>query len=195
MQLHILHNRLLAAEEAVLARGGNVMRLAGLYTERRGPHSYWLNKAREGAGTELGVIQGSADGQLNMLHYEDAASAVVALAQSNGAFFAALVSLQSLIIFRCILFFARVGFRSKIFLACDNELITKKEICLSALASGLFAGCPLPQVQYCHLCIVGFKGSHQRFCVYHHNYVYDLVLILHIYNFNSIVFGVRRACR
>ena len=78
--------RLLAAEEAVLTRGGNVIRLAGLYTKTRGPHSYWLNKAKQGAGTELGVIQGSGDGQLNMLHYEDAASAVVALAHSTGAY-------------------------------------------------------------------------------------------------------------
>lgn len=64
-----------------------MIRLAGLYSERRGPHTYWLNKARDGAGTVLGIIQGSGDGQLNMLHYEDAASAVVALAQSTGAFF------------------------------------------------------------------------------------------------------------
>lgn len=61
-----------------------MIRLAGLYTESRGPHSYWLNKAKEGAGTAEGVIQGSGDAHLNMLHYEDAASAVVALAQSSG---------------------------------------------------------------------------------------------------------------
>jgi hypothetical protein len=77
--------RLLAAEEAVLSRGGNVIRLAGLYTATRGPHSYWLQRAKDLAGSpEAAIIQGSATDVLNMLHYEDAASAVLALLRSTG---------------------------------------------------------------------------------------------------------------
>ena len=36
--------RLLAAEKAVLAAGGCVVRLAGLYLEGRGAHNYWLTQ-------------------------------------------------------------------------------------------------------------------------------------------------------
>lgn len=82
--------RLLAAEEAVLSRGGNVIRLAGLYTATRGPHSYWLQRAKDLSGTaqaSSAVIQGSAEDVLNMLHYEDAASAVIALLRSTGTVF------------------------------------------------------------------------------------------------------------
>tara|TARA_B100000795_G_scaffold623_1_gene433 strand:+ start:419 stop:571 length:153 start_codon:yes stop_codon:yes gene_type:complete len=34
----------LAAEKAVLAAGGCVVRLAGLYLEGRGAHNYWLTQ-------------------------------------------------------------------------------------------------------------------------------------------------------
>ena len=38
------------------------------------------------------------------------------------------------------------GFRSKIFLACDNEPLSKHEICKSALFSKLYPDAPMPQV-------------------------------------------------
>eukprot|EP01032_Pedospumella_encystans_P010132 gene10132-11870_t len=47
--------RLAAAEDVVLSQGGNVIRLAGLYTESRGPHSYWLHKSRDAAMANLSV--------------------------------------------------------------------------------------------------------------------------------------------
>lgn len=72
-------NRLLTAEESILGREGNVIRLAGLYTEQRGPHTYWLKQAKEGK-----VIDGNANGLVNMLHYEDAAKATIALTTSSG---------------------------------------------------------------------------------------------------------------
>ncbi|XP_010517243.1 PREDICTED: uncharacterized protein LOC104792722 [Camelina sativa] len=61
---------LLKAEKVVLECGGKVLRLAGLYTESRGAHTYWLNK---------GTIDARPDHILNLIHYEDAASLAVAV--------------------------------------------------------------------------------------------------------------------
>jgi hypothetical protein len=46
------------------------MRLAGLYTEQRGPHTFWM---------KAGEVDGDPDGTLNMLHYSDAAAAAIGL--------------------------------------------------------------------------------------------------------------------
>ncbi|XP_060197844.1 uncharacterized protein LOC132626850 [Lycium barbarum] len=56
---------LLKAEEVVLEFGGCVVRLAGLYKEGRGAHTYWLHK---------GTVDVRPDHILNLIHYEDAAS-------------------------------------------------------------------------------------------------------------------------
>lgn len=61
--------RLLAAERIVLARGGTVLRLAGLYTPERGAHNYWLSQE---------TIDQWGGGLINLLHYEDAASGSLA---------------------------------------------------------------------------------------------------------------------
>lgn len=63
-----------------------MVRLAGLYSEVRGPHSYWLRRARDAAaaGTPQTVIPGSSAACLNMLHYEDAAAAVLAAVKATG---------------------------------------------------------------------------------------------------------------
>lgn len=63
---------MLAAEEAIIIREGNVVRLSGLYTESRGPHTFWLKKSAAGE-----TIDTNADGMVNMLHYEDAAEVAV----------------------------------------------------------------------------------------------------------------------
>jgi hypothetical protein len=60
---------MISAEEQVLSRGGSCIRLAGLYTETRGPHTFWLKN---------GTVTSNADGLVNMLHYEDAATAAIA---------------------------------------------------------------------------------------------------------------------
>lgn len=60
---------LLRAEAVVLAAGGCVLRLAGLYTLRRGAHTYYLTQAQ---------VPARPDGVLNLLHYNDAAAAAVA---------------------------------------------------------------------------------------------------------------------
>ena len=61
-----------------------MLRLAGLYTATRGPHAYWLQRARDMAGTAAATRAGAADSVLNLLHYEDAASAILALIRKPG---------------------------------------------------------------------------------------------------------------
>ncbi|XP_070042212.1 uncharacterized protein [Nicotiana tomentosiformis] len=61
---------LLKAEEVVLEFGGCVVRLAGLYKEDRGAHTYWLHK---------GTVDIRPDHILNLIHYEDAASLSVTI--------------------------------------------------------------------------------------------------------------------
>ena len=64
---------MIAAENAVLQRGGNAIRLSGLYSEFRGAHTYWFKQAKEGK-----VIETNSNGLVNLIHYEDAARAVLA---------------------------------------------------------------------------------------------------------------------
>ncbi len=89
-------NRLAAAENVILGQGGNVIRLAGLYTESRGPHAYWLYKSRDAAlaNSSIPVLPGSALALVNLLHYEDAAGAVIALLQSTGTIYDDMTSKQ-----------------------------------------------------------------------------------------------------
>ena len=61
--------RMIYAEQEVIALGGCALRLAGLYTKERGAHNYWLEKCQESG------VQGRPDGIINLLHYDDAASA------------------------------------------------------------------------------------------------------------------------
>lgn len=63
---------LIAAEDVVLANHGTVVRLAGLYTKDRGPHTYWFRMEKEGK-----TVETNSNGLVNMIHYEDAANFVV----------------------------------------------------------------------------------------------------------------------
>ena len=47
--------------------------------ESRGPHSYWFKQTASGT-----IIDTNSNGLVNLLHYEDAAAATVALAESTG---------------------------------------------------------------------------------------------------------------
>eukprot|EP01038_Epipyxis_sp_PR26KG_P011506 gene11506-15412_t len=109
--------KLLAAEEAILNRGGRIVRLAGLYTSTRGPHSYWMRKSIANE-----TIDGSANGLINMLHYEDAASAMIATMNTKGT-------------------------NRKVFLACDDEPVSRREICESTLVSKLYPTATMPKFQ------------------------------------------------
>eukprot|EP00887_Chlorella_sp_A99_P005444 scaffold1.g5444.t1 len=58
-------DKIIAAEQAVLTAGGNVVRLVGLYHAQRGAHTFFL---RQGEVARWGGYI------LNLIHYEDAAS-------------------------------------------------------------------------------------------------------------------------
>ena len=72
--------RMVQAENAGIQYGGCALRLAGLYTLERGAHNYWLDTSNGGtAATAKGrKTLGRGDGIVNLLHYDDAASAVLA---------------------------------------------------------------------------------------------------------------------
>jgi len=121
---------MIGAEEQVVTRGGDVIRLAGLYDEKRGPHSYWLR---------AGSVEGNEDGRVNMLHYEDAASACVA---------ALVAGVKGCNINRA--WYSNSNDRSlvlqdqNVFLASDDAPITRIDICHAALASKRFPEGRLP---------------------------------------------------
>jgi len=62
--------RLVNAEAACLAAGGCCLRLAGLYSLKRGPHNFWMTSGKP--------VKGGKDGIINLLHYDDAAGACLA---------------------------------------------------------------------------------------------------------------------
>ncbi|KAJ6802760.1 uncharacterized protein M6B38_191415 [Iris pallida] len=97
---------LLKAENAVLETGGTILRLAGLYISFRykGAHVYWLEK---------GVVPLRPDHILNLIHYEDAASLVIAIMKQQ--------------------------FHGRIFLGCDNHPLSRQEIMDCVKRSGKFS--------------------------------------------------------
>lgn len=106
--------RLLSAERPVLEAGGTVLRYAGLYDADTGPHAYWL---------KVGVVKGNLEGLINLVHYDDAASAAVAaLAQEPAA-------------------------GGRVFVIADGEPVTRKEICESTLASKRFGDATGPRYE------------------------------------------------
>eukprot|EP00913_Durusdinium_trenchii_P029950 g28066.t1 len=90
--------RMLSAEAAVAGKGA-VLRLAGLYDLDRGPHSYWL---------KVGVVKGAPAGLINLVHYDDAASAVVKALQAK---------------------------IREVFVVADGQPLSRREICEAAVAS------------------------------------------------------------
>ncbi|ACO64862.1 predicted protein [Micromonas commoda] len=103
-------DRLLKAEAAVLAAGGSVVRLAGLYHSQRGAHMYFLKTPS---------LASNADGLVNLIHYEDAAAACVdvLVAQFEG----------------------RTG-GGEVFLATDGVPVTRKEMVECCLESDAYDG-------------------------------------------------------
>jgi nucleoside-diphosphate-sugar epimerase len=102
--------RLLAAEKAVLAAGGCVVRLAGLYLEDRGAHNYWLMQDE---------IAQRPDGLINQVHYRDAANCAVA----------ALLH----------------GTTGSVYVAADDQPLTREQICIEACRAPRFAGRHVPK--------------------------------------------------
>ncbi|KAL1526642.1 hypothetical protein AB1Y20_015346 [Prymnesium parvum] len=102
--------KLLAAEAKVTAVGGTVVRLVGLYLMNRGAHNAWLS---------MEEVQQSADGLINLIHYDDAAGCAVA----------ALLR----------------GPRGETLLASDDQPLSRRDICAEALRAPDFAGRKIPE--------------------------------------------------
>ena len=112
-------SRMINAERNALSRGGCAIRLAGLYTLERGAHNYWLERFGTRTGTDK--AQGRGDGIVNLLHYDDAAGAVMA----------ALV--------------AGPGVNSgRTFLISDGSPTSRRGICESALVHPRYGGFGMP---------------------------------------------------
>lgn len=108
---------LIVAENSVLAyENGVVLRLGGLYTARRGAHGYYIRK---------GAVNGSAEGELNLVHYEDAARAVTKALQ---------VPVDEL---------ASWPWRTCLITALKTD--SRKAICIQALKHPLFKSSQLPK--------------------------------------------------
>ena len=103
-------DRLLRAEAAVLEAGGCVVRLSGLYHATRGAHMYFLKSPE---------LKSGAAGLVNLVHYEDAASAVASalVAQLEGG--------------------TEGG---EVFLATDGVPISRRDMVQACLDSGAFEG-------------------------------------------------------
>lgn len=95
---------LLKAEKVVLESGGCVVRLAGLYKADRGAHVYWLRK---------GTVDARPDHILNLLHYEDAASLVVAALKKKS--------------------------QDRVFLGCDNNPLSRQDLMNIVNKSGKYS--------------------------------------------------------
>ena len=79
----------------------------------RGAHSFWLNSGKD--------VTGRADGIINLLHYDDAASAALAA-----------VKVGSVVVQR------------RNFLISDNHPMTRYQICESAMKTKLFSDKKMP---------------------------------------------------
>lgn len=104
--------RLVQAEEACIKAGGCVLRLAGLYNLERGAHNFWLTSGR---------VKAPSNGLINLLHYEDAASACVAALQAGSSTMA-----------------GRIG------LVSDGRPMTREAICRSALQASYYRKFSMP---------------------------------------------------
>lgn len=107
--------KLVGAERACRDGGGCVLRLAGLYTLERGAHNYWLESGKD--------IQGRPDGIINLLHYDDAASACMAAIEAGPD----VVS-------------------GKTFLISDSHPTTRLGICESAIKAAKYAEKKIPAI-------------------------------------------------
>ncbi len=88
-------------ERAVVDSGGTVLRLGGLYHLRRGAHNYWVCSGKS-------PFASSPDGLINLIHYDDAADAVLcALKEKPGG---------------------EEGRKRQLYLVTDGVPISRKEI-------------------------------------------------------------------
>lgn len=106
---------LLEAESVVLAAGGCVLRLAGLYHATRGAHSFFLKAPG-------GVVPGRSGAYtVNLLHYEDAARLSASILGGEGSP-------------------PGGSWKGEVFLGCDGSPVTFAD--MVAAASACPAACP-----------------------------------------------------
>lgn len=111
--------RLADAENHVLNyHNGLVVRLSGLYTLQRGAHSFWL---------KTGKVMSAKNRHLNLIHYADAASAVVQALQLGDD------QVQKL--------------PRRNFLACSNKVVTPLEILEVSLKHDMYKQFDMPEFQ------------------------------------------------
>jgi nucleoside-diphosphate-sugar epimerase len=106
--------RLVNAEKAALEAGGCCLRLAGLYNLDRGAHNYWITAGK--------TIESSPDGIINLLHYEDAASACLAALKAGPSV--------------C---------KGRAFLISDGHPMSRYGICKSALKAKIYKAYDMPE--------------------------------------------------
>lgn len=97
------------AENQTISHDGTIVRLAGLYHLRRGPHAKWLKD---------GKVSGHPQGTVSLIHYDDAAMAVVN----------ALLHGQS----------------NATYLVADDVPLTRQQICEAAHKHPRFCKLPMP---------------------------------------------------
>ena len=121
--------RIINAENEVLKeKGGSVMRLAGLYLLNRGAHNFWLGNTAEETKDE---ITSRPDSLINLLHYEDAAGAVVAALKHNSNSGQEQDDDEEK--------------RGEIFLVSDGHPLTRQQICESSLKNKRYDGRTIPK--------------------------------------------------
>ena len=101
-------------EKRATSEGGVALRLAGLYDTERGAHAYWL---------KAGKVGGDPEGKLNLLHYDDAASAVVAALERGPEV------------------------RGELFLVADGAPASRRDIVMAARKAAAYAGSAMPQFE------------------------------------------------
>lgn len=126
--------RLLALEEAVRAEGGRVLRLAGLYHSLRGARHYFLTRG----------LQSDPDGLVNQIHYEDAASLVLAVLQHPSG--------------------STPEEAQQVFLGCDDEPLTRRELLQGCRDAGPRRGkrCDCSATQG----VLGWQPRHRSFATF-----------------------------
>jgi nucleoside-diphosphate-sugar epimerase len=102
-------NNILDAEKSVLDNGGTVLRFGGLYTSYRGAHNYWLGRDS---------VPSSPSGYINLIHYDDAATAIVSALELN--------------------------LRKTVLLVSDGVPISRKDICLASVEHPTYSGKSAP---------------------------------------------------
>lgn len=105
-------DRLVAAEQAVLAAGGNVVRLVGLYHKTRGAHTFFLKQ---------GEVARWGGAIINLIHYEDAAGLAYAVLSGSGNA-------------------DNAPYRGRAFLGCDDQPTTFQDMMDVIAESGVLPG-------------------------------------------------------